>query len=98
MNPSEKKILMVEFGKVKFEPAVLRSKACLKRTAQQLEIHRANVTVQAVFAREVEDPRGGSEGVRSLGPLVQSFRPRAPRSLKNDAKRRAGESEMQARK
>ena len=74
---------MIEFGEVKFEPTVLRSKISLKRTARELEIHRANITAQAVFSREVENPRGGSEGVSSFGPLVQSFRPRPLRSLKN---------------
>jgi len=83
MNTSQKIIPIIEFGEVKFEPEILRSKISLKRTVQELEIHRANITAQAVFSRGVENPRGGSEGVSSFGLLVQSFRPRPLRSLKN---------------
>jgi len=42
------------------------------------------------FAWEWKILRAGSEGVRLFGPLVQSFRPRPPRSLTSSAKRRAG--------
>ncbi len=98
MNPSQNIIPIVEFDEVKFEPAVLRSKTSFKQVTRQLERHLADIIKRNVFAEEVENPRGGSEGVSSLGPLVQSFRPRPRRSLKNGAKRRAGESEMQARK
>ena len=86
MNSSQNKIPIVEFCEVKFEPAVLGSKTSLKPATRQLERHPADIIKPNVFAGEVGNPRAGSEGVSSLGPLVQSFRPRPPRSLKNSAK------------
>jgi len=78
MNPSQKQIPIVEFAEVKFEPAVLRSKTSLKPVARQRERHRADIPRRDDFARGWKILRAGSEGVRSLGPLVQSFRPRPP--------------------
>jgi hypothetical protein len=89
MNQNHKKILMVEFGEVKFEPAVLRSKTNLKLTTRRLERH-SQISSSAMFAGEVGILRRSSEGVSLFGPLVQSFRPRPPRSLTSSAKRRAG--------
>jgi len=98
MNTSHNKIPFVEFGEVKFVPAVLLLKTCLKPTTRQHERHRANITKRNDFAREWKILRAGSEGVSSFGPLVQSFRPRSPRLPKNSAKRLLRESEMQSRK
>jgi hypothetical protein len=78
MNPNQKKIPMVEFAVVKFEPVILESK-------------------RNFFPRKWKILRAGSEGVRLLGPRVQSFRPSPPRSLKNSTKRPVCESEMQSR-
>jgi hypothetical protein len=78
MNPGQKKILMVEFAEVKFEPVILKSK-------------------RDDFAGGWRILRAGLEGVRLYGPLVQSFRPRPQRSLKNSPKRAADEPEMQSR-
>jgi len=55
MNRSQKKILIVEFAEVKFEPVILESK-------------------RNFFPRKWKILRAGSEGVRLLGPRVQSFR------------------------
>ena len=98
MNTSQNKIPFVEFGEVKFVPAVLLLKTGLKPATRQHERHWANITKRNDFAREWKILRAGSEGVSSFGPLVQSFRPRPPRSLKNGAKRPAGESEMEPRR
>src|SRR6267378_7607853 len=98
MNAHQNKTQITEFAEVKFEPAVLRSKTSLKPLSRQLERHRADITRRDDFARGWKILRAGSEGVRSLGPLVQSLRPRPPGSLKNSAKRPVCESEMQSRK
>ncbi len=87
MNPSQNKIPIVEFGEVKFEPEVLLLGTDLKPTAGSLKDPR-RVSLGAMTSfRERKILRAGSEGVSSFGPLVQSFRPRPPRSLKNRAKR-----------
>src|SRR6266478_4927183 len=96
MNPSQNKIPIVEFGEVEFEPTVLRSKTSLKPATRQLVGHPSDATEPDDFARERKILRAGSEGVSSSGPLVQSFRPRPQRSLKNGAKRPADESELQS--
>ena len=95
MNPTQKRIPVGEFGEVKFEPAVLVFRTGLKATARHRQI---KMTRRAVFTKDWRIQRAGSEGVRVFGPLVQSFRPRPPGSLKDSAKRWAGESERQARK
>src|SRR6266496_4095651 len=92
MNTSRNKIPIVEFGEVKFVPAVL------KPTTWQLERRRAHITRRDGFAREWKILRAGSEGVSPFGRLCLSFRPRPPRSLKNNAKRLVRESEMESRK
>ncbi len=94
MNTSQNKILIVEFGEVKFVPAVLLLKTGLKPTTGQLERHPAIITRRDVFAGESKILRAGSEGVSSFGPLVQTFRPRLPRLPRNSAKRPVCESEM----
>src|SRR6266404_5145724 len=95
INPILKKIPMVEFDEVKFEPAILRSKTSSKPAARQLGRHSADILRRDDFAKGLRIPRAGSEGVRLFGPLVQSFRPRPLRSAKNSAKRPARESQMQ---
>src|SRR6266403_31873 len=70
VNAHQNRILVVEFAEVKFEPAVLSSKTSLKPAA---------ITRHHDFVRESKILRGGSEGLRLFGPLVQSFRPRPPR-------------------
>src|SRR6266850_1802640 len=86
MNSSLNKIPIVDSGEVRFVLAVVRSKTSLKPATRQPERHPADIIKRNLFAEEVENPRAGSEGVCSLGPLVQPFRPRPPRSLKNSAK------------
>ena len=86
MNSSQNKIPIVDSGEVKFVLAVVSSKTSLKPATRQLGQHPADIIKLNLFAEEVENPRAGSEGVRSLGPLVQPFRPRPSRSLKNSAK------------
>ncbi len=98
MNPSQNKIPIVEFGEVEFEPEVLLLETDLKPTARQLEGHSADITRRDDFVRERKILRAGSEGVSSFGPLVQSFRPRPQRSLKNGANRPICESEMESRR
>ena len=98
MNARQNKIPIAEFREVKFVPTVLLLKTGLKPTIRQREEHPANISRRNAFAREWEILRAGSEGVRLYGPLVQSFQPRPPRSLKNSPKRAADESEMQSRK
>ncbi len=98
MNPSQNKIPIVEFGEVKFEPTVLRSKTSLKPATRQLVGHPSDATEPDDFARERKILRAGSEGVSSSGPLVHSFQPRPTSLPKNSAKRPVGESEMHARK
>jgi hypothetical protein len=98
MNAHQNKIPIAGFDEVKFEPEVLRSKTSLNPATLKFERHPAPITKRDVFAGEVGSLRRGSEGVSSFGPLIQSFRPRLPRSLKNRAKRLAGESEMESRK
>jgi len=98
MNAHRMKIPIVGFDEVKFEPAVLRSKTSLKPATRQLERHSADITRRNLFANEVGILRRGTEGVRSFGPRVQSFRPRPQRLVKNSAKRPARESELEPRK
>src|SRR5882724_11655451 len=99
MNSSQNKIPIVDSGEVKFVLAVVRSKASLKPATRQLERHPADIIKRNVFAEEVETPRAGSEGVRSLGPLVQPFRPRPPRSSEEQRKNaRFLKSEVESRK
>src|SRR6266478_551702 len=98
MSASLKKILLVEFGEVRFEPVILRSKTSLKPTTRQRGRDRANITRHDGFDRELKILRAGSEGLRLFGPLVQSFRPRPQRSLKNGANRPICESEMESRR
>ena len=98
MNAHKIKIPIVEFDEVKFEPAVLRSKRSLKPVARQLERHSIDITRRDLFAKEVGIARRGSEGVSSIGPRVQSFRPRPQRSLKKSTKVPAREFEMEPRK
>jgi hypothetical protein len=95
MNAHQNKIPITGFREVKFEPPVLRSKTSLKPATRQLERNLADITRRDLFAGEVGIPRRGSEGVSSLGPRVQSFRPRPLRSPKNSAKRPVGEFEME---
>src|SRR6266403_390945 len=95
MTPSLKKILMVEFDEVKFEPVILRPETSSKPAARQLGRHSADILRRDVLAKGWRILRAGSEGVRLFGPLVQSFRPRPLRSAKNSAKRPARESQMQ---
>ena len=71
MNSSLNKIPIVDSGEVKFVLAVVRSKTSLKPATRQLERHPADIIKRNVFAEEVENPRAGSEGVCSLGPLVE---------------------------
>jgi len=94
MNQRQITIPMLEFGEVKFEPAVLLLRTGLKPT----ERHRANIIRRDDFVRGWKILRAGSEEVSSFGPLVQSFRPRPPRLPKNSAKRLVCESEMESRK
>src|SRR4029077_12569248 len=94
VSASLKKILLVKFGEVKFERAVVASKTSLKPAARQLGRHQADITRREAFARERGIPRAGSEGVRLFRPLVQSLRPRPQRSLKDGANRPFCESEM----
>ena len=98
MSTSQKKIPMVEFGEVKFVPAVLLLKTRLKPTTPQREEHPANISRRNAFAREWKILRAGSEGVSSFGPLIQCFRQRPPRLPRNSAKRPVCESEMESRK
>jgi len=98
MNTSQNKILIFEFGEVKFVPAVLLWKTGLKPTTRQLEKHPVIITRHDVFAGELKILRAGSEGVSSFGSLVQTFRPRPPRLPRNSAKRPVCESEMESRK
>ncbi len=89
---------MVEFGEVKFEPAILRSKTSLKPAARPLEGHPADIARRDDSARKWKILRASAEGVSLLGPLVQSFGPRPLRSLRTGAKRPVRESELHARK
>ena len=98
MNSSQNKITIVDFREVKFVPAVITSKTSFKPVTRQPGRHPADIIKLNLFAEEVENPRAGSEGVSSLGPLVQSFRPRPPRSLKRAQKRPVRESEVESRK
>ena len=97
MNTSQNKIPIAEFREVKFVPAVLLLKTDLNPATQQSERQPETITGRNGFAREWKILRAGSEGVRLYGPLVQSFRPRPPRLVKNSAKRPVCESEMQSR-
>ena len=98
MNQSQNKIPIVQFGEMKFEPAVLKSKTSLESATRLFERHPAGISKHEGFARKWEILRAGSEGVSSFGPLVQSFRPCPPRSLTNSEKRPVCESELQSRK
>src|SRR6266446_5076722 len=98
MNQSQNKIPIVQFGEMKFEPAVLKSKTSLESATRRFERPPAGISKRDVFARDREILRAGSEGVSSFGPLVQSFRPRPPRSLRNSATHQVCESELQPRK
>ena len=98
MNTRHNKIPIAEFREVKFVPAVLLLKTDLNPATQQRERQPENITRRNGFAREWKILRAGSEGVSPFGRLCLSFRPRPPRSLKNNAKRLVRESEMESRK
>jgi len=98
MNTSRNRIPIVDFGSVKFVPAVLLLKTRLKPTTPQREEHPANISRRNAFAREWKILRAGSEGVSSFRPLIQCFRQRPPRLPRNSAKRPVCESEMESRK
>jgi hypothetical protein len=97
MNTSQNKNPIAEFREVKFVPAVLLLKTDLNPAIQQRERQPENITRRNGLAREWKILRAGWEGVHLYGPLVQSFRPRPQRSLKNSPKRAADESELQSR-
>src|SRR5258705_8988 len=97
MNTSQNKIPIAEVREVKFVPAVLLLKTDLNPATQQRERQPENITRRNGLAREWKILRAGSEGVRLYGAIVQSFRPRPPRLVKNSAKRPACETEMQSR-
>jgi hypothetical protein len=98
MNAHQNKIPIVEFDEMKFEPAALKSKTSLESATRRFERHPAGISKHEGFARKWEILRAGSEGVSSFGPLVQSFRPRPPRPLRNSATHPVCESEPQAKK
>jgi hypothetical protein len=88
MNQSEITIPILDFEEAKFEPAILLLKTGLKSAERhQPHINRSGKSCGLV-RKECVSP----------DPLVQSFRPRPPRSLKYGAKRPVGKSEIQSRK
>ena len=73
MNTSQKQIPIVEFGEVKFVPAVLPLRTRFKPTTRRHERHPADTTRRNPFAGESKILRAGSEGsefVRTRCPIL----------------------------
>ena len=89
MNTSQNKILIVEFGEVKFVPAVLLLKTGLKPTSRQLERHPVIITRHDVFAGELKILRAGfgrSEFVRIACPNL----PATPATFAEEQRKTSG--------
>jgi len=89
MNTSQNKILIVEFGEVKFVPAVLLLKTGLKPATRQLERHPAIITRRDGFAREWKILRAGSEGVSPFRTLVPIL-PATPATFAEEQRKTPG--------
>jgi len=98
MNTSQKRIPIFEFGEVKLEPAILRSKTSLKPTTRQRDGHRADIIKRHVFAREWKFLRAGSERVSSFGSLGPIL-PATPATFAEEQRKTpVCEFEMESRK